>query len=180
MSQEQTSIPTCCHKHQQLGYDDGSFCLGAPRGSLEAWKKEFYPISGKEAADQGLEAALLHGIQKWKGLLPENLKRFPELEWDYYSARLVMETDEFGFGITSCSLCQMFMLKASRHDPFPCYGCPLYDEEQETVCFAEDRAYSQIVDYGESPILMVEELEAALETWRKANSGIGQPVKAEE
>lgn len=148
---------------------------------LEAWKEEFYPISGKEAADQGLEAALLHSIQKWKGLLPENLRRFPELGWDHENARIVYRNGpEFGFGTSSCSLCQMFQMKAHEDDPSPCFGCPLYDEEQETACYNDDRAYSQVVDYGESPILMVQELEAALKVWREKNSGIGQPAKAEE
>lgn len=150
---------------------------------LEAWKEEFYPISAKEAADQGLEAALLHSIQKWKGLLPENLRRFPGLEWDYESAKLALwedGEDEFGFGTSSCSLCQMFRMKSQKADPSPCLGCPLYDEEQKTACFDDGRAYCNIVDYGDSPIPMIDELEAALKVWREKNSGIGQPVKAEE
>lgn len=117
----------CAHAYPDKGKKPpaGSICefYWKRRGemSLDTWMQEFYPVRAEHAKD-----VLEHSIQKWTGLLPENLEKH-EVSVQYYApGKLrVLEKDEQGFFLwidsSTCALC-MQHLKDSGY----CDFCPLF------------------------------------------------------
>ncbi len=74
--------------------------------SLETWKEEFYQYD--VYSEEAEESPILHSLNKWKGLLPNNLKkhnvRIVQENWDTV---LKDENDEvFSVDAKTCALCQ--------------------------------------------------------------------------
>jgi hypothetical protein len=94
--------------------------------SIETWKAEFYPIPAHETNEAD---AIDHSLQKWLGLLPENLDKHGVI----LDSGIVMEQGEPEDGVAidagSCSLCHHFCETDtfnSDDDESPCIECPLY------------------------------------------------------
>jgi len=49
--------------------------------SIETWKKQFQPVSPKEAAEAGDRAALWAWYRMWQGTTPEALQRHGIMHW---------------------------------------------------------------------------------------------------
>ena len=99
--------------------------------SLETWKAEFYPIP----ADATNEAdAIDHSLQKWLGLLPENLAKHQVMLFDSDVVEQGADldsphTESVTIDGGSCSLCHHFCetdTYNSHDDESPCVECPLY------------------------------------------------------
>lgn len=70
--------------------------------SLKSWKEEFYPCAANSKEAQ--EKPVTHSLRKWKGALPENLKRHGMRNnscGDICSSRRGI----FCFDSDSCALC---------------------------------------------------------------------------
>jgi hypothetical protein len=108
--------------------------------SLETWKAEFYPIKARETHRSD---AIDHSLQKWLGLLPENLAKHHVtlvagevvdifVDLDNPSTRGVFIDGD------SCSLCHHYM----DHDfdeeegeyESHCHDCPLYQARGGVAC----------------------------------------------
>lgn len=90
--------------------------------SLASWKREFYPITAKQAAKQGDLAAAEHSLKKWEGALPENAKRHGVI---VDGIELLANGRAFSFVDKTCALCE----RHASPPPFPagqeCEKCPL-------------------------------------------------------
>lgn len=86
--------------------------------SANTWKKEFYPITAREAAEGTNLEAVRHSLQKWKGLRPDNMKKHKLIL--KYGEILYKGEEVIVMGDTSCSLCV-------KHDTRfgACGTCPL-------------------------------------------------------
>ena len=87
--------------------------------SIKTWKKEFYPIPANETSK---EDAVKHSLQKWKGLLSENLTRH-RVQLSANRARLFEPARGKSLYIVTsgaCSLCYHFQVGEN------CTKCPLY------------------------------------------------------
>lgn len=110
--------------------------------SLATWKAEFYPIEADEVA---IKDAIDHSLQKWLGLLPENLKKHnvtildkcvQDLDDDRY------DPDYIVVGSESCSLCHHYHTddptdEDEDGDEVYCELCPLYKVRGNVACDAE-------------------------------------------
>lgn len=100
--------------------------------SIETWKCEFYPV---EPCDISIDNALGHSINKWTGLLPENITAHgltcrvsTKLE-DANSA----DSETFRISGDTCALCHKFAAcacekcfdEASREYNDGCADCPI-------------------------------------------------------
>lgn len=96
--------------------------------SLQSWKDEFYPTTAEHEADaQGVTRLQLieHSLQKWHGLLKENLDRHACVIREG-RVREVGTDGHFGIDSRSCSLCAAYC--AER-----CHFCPL-QQTRGVVC----------------------------------------------
>lgn len=106
--------------------------------SKESFLKEFYPIPANEATNSWLEATN-HSIQKWKGMLPENLEKHDQYTTNGYV--LTVGDSKYQttllYGVKTCALC-------SKDDAneMNCVPCPLYTLMQES-CTANNSAYDR-------------------------------------
>ena len=95
------------------------------------WIREFYPISASECVQRNLDndvALVDHCIQKWTGVLPENLGQYAVVE--RVECELHFEDGEtFSFGGDTCALCQKYVLPTGS-----CIGCPLYAAQGGIKC----------------------------------------------
>jgi len=83
--------------------------------SIATWKKEFYPIPAGEIEEQN---AIAHSLQKWTGLLPENLKKHGieiDLNNDLYDGTFL-----FYINSGTCALCAYYIYSTV------CSDCPIY------------------------------------------------------
>jgi hypothetical protein len=97
--------------------------------SVESWKEEFY----SEPADQvPAGRAARHSLKKWKGVLPENLKKHNVA---YINGRVFdrYRDDEVIFGSDTCALCQAFDVGDE-----PCRNCTLTHARQGVSCLCPD------------------------------------------
>jgi hypothetical protein len=88
--------------------------------SIATWKKEFYG-SLKEGSRSDVKA-LKHGIRKWTGLLPSNMKKH-KVKRSLGIEKTFISDGSIGFEIdgSSCALCR-------RHFYLDCCGkCPIND-----------------------------------------------------
>ena len=85
--------------------------------SIETWKKEFYPIPANEVKE---DDAVSHSLQKWTGLLPENLDK----HGCYISFGDVTDSGVFFADIDedSCALCFYYLGDVN----ITCNDCPIY------------------------------------------------------
>lgn len=122
--------------------------------SLKSWLDEFYPVSASEVSK---EDALEHSIQKWKGLLPENLKKHNvTYRWEEVQSCDEMETTvPLPITASSCALCQHWY-----DGEYACPECPLVKAGH--IC-CEDLG-SAWRDRYNNPARMVEELENSRES----------------
>jgi len=99
--------------------------------SLETWKQEFY-TPAEECATTIM--ALEHGIKKWKGFLPENLKKHEILIYDLHTIKMSKAI--------SCALCLMFYGKGCPKCPLTlsgnncdkCVGCKDEEPDCDSMC----------------------------------------------
>jgi hypothetical protein len=97
--------------------------------SLQTWKAEFYPI---DAIDCPEDQAISHSLQKWLGLLPENLAKH---EVQNCKGKVIeaqnVTSDAPGVWINadSCALCRHHHADDPEEDEFGdeqyCNECPL-------------------------------------------------------
>lgn len=83
--------------------------------SITSWKREFYPITAKQAAKQGALAAAEHSLKKWSGALPGALKRHRGRP---FGRNLYFGQECVEFDGNTCALCE-------RYAEEECVGCPL-------------------------------------------------------
>lgn len=90
--------------------------------SKESFLKEFYQIPANEATNSWLEATN-HSIQKWKGMLPENLEKHNQIMSDEWH---IVTTDSgektLAYGNITCALCIKAINEAGYYF---CSVCPL-------------------------------------------------------
>lgn len=101
--------------------------------SVKTWKKEFYPTEASEAAKQGELAAINHSLQKWQGLLPENLAK--------HNVKIVgkevigiASTGVMVFDSSTCALCESVR---SCNGYLDCRKCPLYRVNNSETCSSQ-------------------------------------------
>ena len=141
--------------------------------SLRTWKREFYPYDkgfGKFDADTRPRNDPATDIQKWKGFLPENLKKHNvvyEREDSFELVDVEAKSEEFpesfAANTESCSLCLVFFT-------YQCEGCPLLDPDGDSCC-STDRGFDDYIK-TKDPTLMIAELEAVLKE-RENNADTG-------
>lgn len=110
--------------------------------SLETWKAEFYP---KKANETTPEEALDHSLQKWLGLLPENLTKHNVtlMELDGFMAVTDGSIRYTRINANTCALCHHFhdgseLDSDELEDPSPqCRQCSLAKEREGFACDSE-------------------------------------------
>ena len=88
------------------------------------WLQEFYPVPAEDATCSD-EAALRHGLQKWKGLVQEALAKH-DVTLDYDTVRDRDGHEVLRVAGNSCALCMNHY--TADHRPggvYSCAGCPL-------------------------------------------------------
>jgi len=100
--------------------------------SIATWKKEFYG-SLKEASKSDVKA-LKHGIRKWTGLLPENLKK--HYVWHELGEARIRDNSSILFSVSgvSCALCIKYVTRGTRsHSDCPIFKCDTEDDSPWVV-----------------------------------------------
>ena len=126
--------------------------------SLKTWKKEFYPKSAKRTK---LSEAVEHSLQKWRGILPDNLKKHG-LQRD--DNRIEDENDYdvvFRLDDETCSLCVWYYNEdaAAFDECSSCATCPLFKATGKS-CADGESLYSEAI-YDGKVNRMVKALEKA-------------------
>lgn len=113
--------------------------------TFNTWKKEFYPINARTAADKaktvdGFDdvALVQHSLKKWIGLRDENLKRHGVeiVEYNHGSKYITSGGNrlvELHIDSGSCALCDAHIKSYDEHD-HPCETCPLYQSRGNIAC----------------------------------------------
>lgn len=136
--------------------------------SLQTWKEEFYPIPADKVEEKD---AVQHSLTKWKGLLPENLKKHEVFRIELCSSPTIVDqyTDiseiSVGLPVTSksCSLCELYF--ATKAAP-GCTHCPIKVSSGESC----NKEYWTYREEG-NPTPMIELLERTLLHSQKGNNG---------
>jgi hypothetical protein len=82
--------------------------------SFSSWKAEFYPIPVEATTpDQAIE----HSLQKWRGSLPENLKKH-EVDFEDKTLYDGLMAEDLLFDSRSCALCFHYIRTG-------CESCPI-------------------------------------------------------
>lgn len=115
--------------------------------SLQTWKSEFYKV---DAYKVGPADAVAHSALKWRGLLPENLKRHKVM---HVGTNVVDDATGRHFTLySSCALCTNFS----------CNVCPLFLQEglacDDTGAKGEISLWHQAIRGSEDARPMVEAL----------------------
>lgn len=136
--------------------------------TLKTWKKEFYPITAKQAARGSVIKALQHSIQKWEGLKKSNLRKYG-VETNLSFHRILDDDDcHMNIDAESCALCHKFYMKNDGS----CEGCPLYNVRGETRCDQRgsnsNNPFRHWLETG-NPSVMLEWLHKALESLEKTD-----------
>lgn len=121
--------------------------------SLETWKAEFYamPAHDPHAIADDL-AAVYHSLQKWRGLLPENLQRHGLVRRAF-----VLWDDEgrerFSVDANSCALCQRRQdYDTSAIDCGRGGGCPLLNVRDGLQCDQTEEDREECADVENLPL----------------------------
>lgn len=118
--------------------------------SKESWLAEFYPITAKQAVQQGGGAVPLieHSLRKWEGLRPENLERhgvridsLGDVVTDDASRPGIGDIPVVRIDATTCSLCEEYFLRFRGGGGDACSACPLAQVRHGVAC--TDRAKSE-------------------------------------
>ena len=90
--------------------------------SIVSWKKEFYRTPAGEAAKGGDAPAILHSLEKWRGLRPVALAAH---SLRLRGCELVAEGDKDRFCVdeSSCALCRAH---TDEFNNVYCPSCPVY------------------------------------------------------
>ena len=112
--------------------------------SINSWKKEFYSIPAEsECLDTDLKR-IDHSLQKWVGLLPENLKKHG-INKILHSSRIEdSKGDTFLIDSESCALCFEYLFPSNKS----CHRCPLYLVNESTCC-DQSKEIDSFSPYGE-------------------------------
>lgn len=135
--------------------------------SIKTWKKEFYPIPANETSK---EDAVKHSLQKWKGLLPENLIKH-RLHLSKGNSYVIQEYKAHRFYVVStdtCSLCHHFKIGEN------CSNCPLNTLMGESCSVDFDKAnitnnYAVFATTGD-PKPMIEALGVQVKAFKDAKT----------
>jgi hypothetical protein len=141
--------------------------------SIQSWRLEFYPIAASACPER---IALQHSLNKWTGLLPENLAKHGVVTVrEGGMGNFVVEPigsdsyfDSIPINASSCALCEHFYSVDGDDDYAPpCSTCPLYKARGGKACDCE-RADEDIAPWpawqcDKNPVPMVAALQAALE-----------------
>lgn len=130
--------------------------------SFEDWKKEFYPIHAEELKDKSWLECTQHSLQKWKGVLPENLEKYNLV---FKESFLVSKTNQFlmAFNSTTCSLC--IKAEAEKYTISKCKNCAML-HELEYSC-----DYKQLYFKATSnPQLLVDTLQQLVDKLEKKDN----------
>lgn len=122
--------------------------------SLKSWLEEFYPVPASEVSK---EDALEHSIQKWNGLLPENLEKH-QVSYRWEEVQSWNENELFyplSISSTSCALCQHWYDENKG-----CPECPLVKAGH--ICCEEFGSAWR--DRYNNPARMIAELENSRES----------------
>lgn len=125
--------------------------------SLTTWKREFYPESAAKAAKRGALAATEHSLLKWRGLLPQALRRHGVGVRDgnlcgKSGARFFVDAE-------TCALCEAYLDTA-------CTGCPLYVTLGRSCAGLAGPEFSQWT-WGGDPKPMIAALRATVRRLKK-------------
>lgn len=108
--------------------------------SIQSWKAEFYTPDAATAAKQGPVSAAIHSLNKWRGLLPDNLSKHNLIR---VGPGNYVEKDDSSLshgvitlGSDTCALCCHYSRKSASPD---CDRCPLYEAYHQVL----DLDYSQ-------------------------------------
>ena len=131
---------------------------------MKEWVEKYYPKTAEEVAKEGVQASLEHALNKWKGARPEVLREY-HLILD--GTHLTDGIEWFPLTASTCALCVLFDQPHSGHS---CAGCPLTIQEGPVMsrCWSYGRGWHAFFE-DRGPDLMIEELEEALEKWKKEN-----------
>jgi hypothetical protein len=133
--------------------------------SLETWKKEFYPVTAKQAARSTILQSLLHSLRKWRGLTQRNLKR--------HGLRLVGHTiidgehnnlKRFHINAETCGLCHKFY-EGFGHTR--CSRCPLAILRRGHACDYNCRSPYHVFIWCSNPLPMIRLLEKAVKLYQR-------------
>ena len=94
--------------------------------SLATWKKEFYPIKANKVSKKN---AVAHSIQKWKGLLPENLCKHCVSIDECGNVTDGSFDGTLGINTQTCALCFHFGPETDN-----CDDCPLFQTRSGHNC----------------------------------------------
>ena len=127
--------------------------------SLKTWKKEFYPKSAKRTK---ISEAVEHSLQKWRGILPDNLKKHG-LERDInridevappadrygslYLRPYVNNRPDFRLDDETCSLCVWYYNDDASDECSSCATCPLFKATGKS-CADGESLYSEAIYDG--------------------------------
>lgn len=88
--------------------------------SAKTWFEEFYPVTAQTIAKSNDDRAIiLHAVQKWTGLLPENLEKHKV----FFSEGVLEDNLRLNIDSSSCGLCVKYI--DDDDDCNPCSACPL-------------------------------------------------------
>jgi len=116
--------------------------------SLKTWESEFYPVDAKTVARSGSAMKCLrHSLQKWIGLLPENLSRH------------AVSTREISATSLNCALCQF----VAFYNNAGCNVCPLFVSLGNKLCHFVDGSPYRDWAINSDPKPMIDALKHAIE-----------------
>jgi hypothetical protein len=148
---------------------------------MESWRKEFYPITGKEAAKQGTLASLKHGLKKWQGVMVENRNKHNIFRVDSYwlqerdQGQEVIQSFQLGWrqsfqlGWRQCGLCWIYDETEGPLGQGCCEGCPISrpgENGERITCLDRESGYYKFIHGQAGPEILIEELTQALEDWQ--------------
>jgi hypothetical protein len=97
--------------------------------SLKTWISEFYPKEPSQRMTK--RQAVEHSIQKWTGLLPQNLRKHSLFaDWEFGSHIYYKNEDSFDITWESCALC----IKYEDGGHLLCEKCPLFKSLKNKRC----------------------------------------------
>lgn len=122
--------------------------------SLETWKKKYYPETASyfdnlAPSERNICAALVHSLNKWRGLRPANLKRHG-VSKEPNKACISDGSNKLIIDWGSCALCSIY-------ENGNCAGCPI----KEVTNRCRDHQYYMFVKNAD-PKAMISCLIAAL------------------
>lgn len=102
------------------------------------WHAEFYPTPIEKLPKGCSKAdAIKHSLQKWRGLLPKNLKKYGLIG------------PPISISSSTCSLCHLYFDETWQMDDtyLACRRCPIYEYKKEHASILKDDALNCIPEY---------------------------------